>query len=428
MKSGLGQILSLILTSVLLAFFFWAVATEAENPTIEKPYSLPLTIEVQGLPEGMDWYGLNTNRVRVELRAPQTVWDSLSPETFKTYIDLSEGTTGTITAPVHLEIQAEPVRILNITPPEVILNVEQIDHQEFPIEVKTTGTPSPGYKIEEILIAPQFAQVQGATSFVAQVAKVQAIVPLQGQQTNIRSDYDLIALDEKGNPVSNVSLGPKIATISVLIQQLGYTRDLAVTATLEGQPAPGYRIASLEVTPKVIKVFGLTNVVREAPGFLQTQPINMDGITQSLTTTVALQMPDGLFAMDPPSIYVTASLQIEAIQSGRKLDLKPHIQGLRPSFTATIGIESIVAILDGPLTIMETLAVTQVQATLDLTNLPPGDYNLVPIVDVPESITVQNLLPETVPVKIETVATPTPMPTPTSEEEISPSPTSTPQE
>ena len=303
---------------------------------------------------------------------------------------------------------------MSVTPAEVTLHVETIAQKEFPISLSVKGVPALGYRMETAQLAPQSVQVQGPASFVAQVAEVQTSVSIQDQQADVRSDYELIPVDQAGNKVSNVDISPKNVTVNVPIRQLGYMRDLAVSVTLEGQPAPGYRIANLEVIPPVVKVFGRADVVRDAPG-LQTQSINMDGITTSLTTTVALQMFEGLSVIFPPSPYVTVSLSIEAIKSGLKLDLTPVIRGLHRQFTATIGIESVVVILDGPLTIMDTLPVTDVQVILDLTNLTPGDYNLTPTVIIPNGVTLQNLLPETIPVEIEELVLPTPTPTPTPE-------------
>lgn len=396
----------LIAISLLLAFFFWIVATEAENPTVERPFNPPLALELRGLPEDMVTYGLDNNRVRLELRAPESVWNTLNTDDIDVYVDLSQGMTGTVTLPVQVTVRANPVRVVSVTPSEVTLDVEFVEIKEFPISVKLTGVAALGYKIESLKAAPELAQVQGPSSYVAQVADIHAMVDIQGQQSDVRSDYELVPVDVDDNPVPNVSVGPKTVTINVAIEQLGFTRDLAVFAALDGQPAPGHRIVDIDVIPDEVRVIGRTAVVRDAPG-LQTRPIYMEGITRSLTTTVPLQMPEGISVIFPPSPYVTVSLSIEAIKSGLKLDLPPVIRGLSAPFTATVGIESVVVILDGPLTIMETLVVTDVQVLLDLTNLAPGDYNLIPDVTIPEGVILQTLLPETVPVKIEEMISPT---------------------
>ena len=406
MSRWMGRNLSLLLLSLMLAFFFWAVATEAENPTIENLFGTPIPIEIAGVPEGMKAYGLSDSRVRVELRTPRSVWESLSADDIRAYIDLSEATTGTLTVPLHVEVRIKPVQVVKVTPQEVKVNVEPIADKEVVVVVKLQGTPLFGYKADEPVVAPRTVRVQGPTSWVDKVASAQVQAPVQDQQSDVRNDYVPVALDHDGDPVPNVEIMPKTVTVDVPIWQLGYIRDLAVTVALEGQPAPGYRVANLEVVPPVVKVFGRTDVVRAAPGFLQTQPINLEGITRSLTTTVALQMSEGLSVLLPSQPQVTVTLSIEAIRSGVTLNVRPMIRGLAKDLTATIGVDSVVVILSGPLPIMDTLDAAEVELILDLTNFAPGDYTLIPIVTVPGSVTIENVIPEVVPVKIESLSLP----------------------
>jgi YbbR domain-containing protein len=81
----------------------------------------------------------------------------------------------------------------------------------------------------------------------------------------------------------------------------------------------------------------------------------------------------------------------------------PTIRGLTNGMTAMVSAESVVLILNGPLAIMEHLQVTDVDVVVDLTNLMPGDYTIIPVVDVPEGVTIQNVIPEAIPVRIERV-------------------------
>lgn len=400
MSRWLGQNISLVVVCVLLAFFFWAVATEAENPTVQKAFSGTLPLVIERKPDDMVVYGQDPLRVRVELRAPQSVWTLLTSEDIRTYVDLSTATTGTITLPVQVDVRLQPVRVVSVAPSYITLNFEPLTYKEFPITVKVKGTPTLGYKADVPAVAPQVVRVQGPASLIGLVAQAQVVVEIDEKQSDVIGDYELQLLDAENNPVANVEAAPKTVTVNVPIAQLAYIRDLAVSVSLEGQPAPGYRIANLDVIPPIVKVIGSSTTGRNAPGFLQTLPINMDGITQSMTTTVGLQVMEGLSVITPPRPYVTVSLQIEAVQSGLKLDVEPEVTGLHDPFTVTVGIESVVVILNGPLAIMETLPITDVKLTLDLTNLTPGDYNLIPLVTVPDGVRVQNLLPETVPVKI----------------------------
>ena len=406
MSRWISQNISLFFISLLLAFFFWAAATEAEDPTRTDTYLSQIPVEVTGLQESMVAYGGNNSRVRVELKAPESVWSALGSDDISAYVDVSDVGTGTLNLPVNVELSQHPALVTVINPREIELTIEYLTEKEVPVEVIIQGSPAIGYQADEPSVVPQTVRIQGPESLVKKVVKTQVFVSIAEQEGNVRSDFAPIPVDENEEAVPEIDIIPKSVTVNVPIWQLGYIRDMAVTVSLEGRPAPGYRIANLVVDPPVVKVFGQTSIVRAAPGFLQTQPINMEAITQSLTTKVALQMPEGLSIFFPPRPEVTATLTVEVIRSGLTLEVTPTIRGLKDDLTTAVGVEAVVLILSGPLNIMEALSINDVELVLNLVNLSPGDYTIVPVITVPDEVAIENVIPEAVPIKIEIIQAP----------------------
>jgi YbbR domain-containing protein len=400
MSRWVGHNVGLLFLSLILAFFFWAVATEAKDPTQEAPFGPSIPLEIIGLDEGMLTYGMSDSRVRVELRAPQSVWEALTANDVHAYIDLSAVVTGTLSIPVEIDVVVEPVQVLSITPSEIDLIVEPIAEKEITVTTRLQGTPIFGFRADEPQIVPQTVRVRGPASWVARVTQAQVLISVDGQQSDVRGDFAPVLLDENEHVVANVEAIPKAVTINAPISPLGYVRDLAVTVAWEGQPAPGYRIAGLVVNPQLVKVYGAVEKVQDNPGYLVTQPISLDTLTRSLTTTVGLQMPEGLSLISPPRPYVTVSLTIEAIQSGLTLAVTPTLRGLSPDMEVTISVEAVALVLSGPLADVEQLKPQDVQVVLDLTNLMPGDYIIIPLIDVPQGVIIQNVIPETISVRI----------------------------
>lgn len=406
MRRWISQNISLFLISVLLAFFFWAAATEAEDPTRTDTFSAQIPVEITGLQEGMISYGGDGSRVRVEIKAPDSVWQTLRLEDIHARIDVSEVGTGTLSLPVKVELSHQPAEVTAVNPPEIEIIIERLAEKEVPVEVIVQGAPAIGFQADDPSVVPQMVRILGPESLIRKVIKTQVFVSIADQEGNVRSDFAPLPVDQNENSVPEIDIIPKSVTVNVPVWQLGYIRDMAVTVSIEGQPAPGYRIANLVVDPPVVKVFGQINTVREAPGFLQTQTINLEAITQSLTTKVALQMPEGLSIFYPSRPEVTATLTVEVIRSGLTLEVTPTIRGLKSDLTTAVGVESVVVILSGPLNVMEDLDVNEVLLVLDLVNLTPGDYTIIPVVTVPDDVVIENIIPEAVPVKIEVIEIP----------------------
>jgi YbbR domain-containing protein len=380
------------------------VATESEDPTKRDTLANPVEIEIEGLPEDRVTYDAENMRVWVTVRAPTSIWNSLRTDDFHAYIDLSDTPTGTLDVPVQVELESEPTEvteIAEISPKTVQITVEELSEKDVPVTINIQGTPAVGFQMQANEVVPQSVRVRGPETFVQQVTKAQVIVSVNDKQGDIQSDYQPVPLDDNDDPVSRVEIAPKMVTVNIPIEPLGYLRDLAVTPALQGQPAPDYRVSNLVVRPPVVKVFGPPEAVRNTSGYLQTQPINLTGITQSMTTPVSLQMPEGLTIVDPARPIVSVTLKIEVIRSGLTLEVTPTIQGLSENLSATVELDTIVVILNGPLSIMEMLnAQEDVQLSLDLTGLDPGDYSLVPEISVPDQVVIENVIPEAVPIQI----------------------------
>ncbi len=403
MSQEIRQNLGLLSLSVLLAFFFWAIAVEVEDPTIQRTYTNAITVTHRHLPDDKIAYGEEV-RVQVTLRTPQSVWESLRQEEIEAYVDLSDVATGTVSLSIQVEVDRSPLEVVSVSPKEIQLNVEQIAEKDVPVVVIQEGEPALGYEAQDSMAAPEFIHVRGPASFVRQAVRAEVAVDVEGQLNDVTEDIRPVIVDENGDPIPQLEIAPRTVTVNIPIQEPGYFRKLPVNINLRGELAPGYRLSNLEVRPEIVTIFGNTYAVQNAPSYLQTQPISLTQITESLTTTLDLQMPEGLFVVDPNSTQVTVTIMIEPIEGSITLELTPQIEGLSRNLTATVEIDSIVVLLSGPLATMETIGKEDVRLTIDVTNLTPGEYAIRPTVNVTETVTVENVLPETIPIRIERLA------------------------
>ncbi|MFP4395813.1 MAG: YbbR-like domain-containing protein [Anaerolineales bacterium] len=400
MNSEIRQNLSLLSLSVLLAVFFWAIAIESEDPTIQRAYSSNIPVTHRNLPDDKIAYGEEV-RVQVTIRTPQSVWESLRQEDVEAYVDLSDVATGTVSFPIQVEVDHSPLEVVSVSPQEIQLTIEQILEKDVPVVVIQEGEPALGYEAQDSMSAPEFIHVRGPASFVQQAVRAEVAVDIEGQLSDVTEDIRPVIVDENGDPVPQLEIAPRTVTVNIPIQEPGYFRKLPVNINLRGELAPGYRLSNLEVKPEIVTIFGNTYAVQNAPRYLQTQPISLPQITESLTTTLDLQMPEGLFVVDPNSTQVTVTIMIEPIQSSTTFEMIPRFEGLSRNMTATVEIDSIVVLLSGPLATIEALEREDVRLTIDVTNLTPGEYAIRPTVNVTHTVTVENVLPESIPIRIE---------------------------
>ncbi len=398
MSHWITRHLSSLLMSFLLAFFFWAIATEAEDPTQVRTFPNPIPVEIRGLREDLTAQGAQNIRVRVEVRAPRSVWETLRAEDIHAYVNLTEVPTGTVEVPVQVDIDVEPTDVTNVTPGEIELSIEPIAEREMPVTLSIQGTVALGFTTRPAEMVPQTVRLRGPEEQVERVSQVIVEVVVEGRQHELRGNYYPTPVDEMGAEVPHVEILPEAISVRVPIEQWLNTRDLPVKPNLIGQPAPGYGVANIEIDPQTITVFGPAEALASNQT-IQTDPISLEGITETLQITVPLRVPPGLSILSgQPTVAV--ALTIDAVRSSLNLEITPTLQGLRPELTATVGLDAIVVILSGPLSAMETLDPAEVRATIDLQGYPVGEYSINPQVSVPSNVEIDRILPEEVPVTV----------------------------
>jgi len=191
---------------------------------------------------------------------------------------------------------------------------------------------------------------------------------------------------------------------------LGGYKNVAVKVVTTGQVASGYRLTNLSVTPPNVTVFSDDpNLINALPGFVETLPVDLTGLTDDIEINASLSLPAGITLVSEPSVLV--QIGVAAIEGSLTMTVPIETLGLRPTLDATISPSTVDLIVQGPLPVLETLTPSSFRVVVDLTDLPAGVHQVEPVVDlVPEQVTVQAILPKTVEVTIFPASSRTPTP------------------
>jgi len=395
MGHRLGQTLSLAALSLVLAFFFWAVATETSDPTEERAYADAIPIEVRGVPEDrMAAYGAENSKARVVLRAPHSIWQILQTEDIHAYVDLSAASPGkNISVPVIVEVLRGPAQVVEYSPQEITLSLEPLVEKDVPVLVVIDGTPALGYVARPPTYVPQAVTVRGPESRVAEVVRAQLRISVKEQRQNVTGDLAAQPVDQAGNVVAYVEIIPKSISVSVPIEQLGNIRDMAVRVIVLGEPAEGYRVASVTVDPPIVTVIGRQDVIQQLSGYLDTDPVLLNGASASFTATVGLQLPEGLSALLTPEVLVEVTLEMQ--ESKLTVPAEPEVLGLPTGYSVELQPARLRLVLAGPYTAIKDLNIDTVKVSVDVDGLAPGRHTLTPTITLPDPlIRIENVLPQ----------------------------------
>jgi YbbR domain-containing protein len=399
------------LLALALGVSVWVSAVSAADPNEVRAYPNPIPLEVVGLDPSLLLTNDIPSTVEVTLRAPRSVWESLTAreDAIRATLDLSGLSSGEHTRQIQLTISERPYQLIRMNPATVTVNLESLANQTFPLVVSLSGQPAAGYQAGDATRDVTEVTVSGPESLVRQVARARVLINLDGVRESIDEALPIEVADKENNVLQGLTINPESVRVNIPISQQGGFRDVAVKVVVQGQQAPGYRIENISVFPPVITIFAEDpEIVNELPGVVETLPLDLQDRNEDISTRLSLDLPENITLVGAQTVQVQVS--ISPIQTSVTLPNLPiDVNGVSEGLSAEVFPQGVDVILSGPVPVLEAISSQDITVSVDVNGLDIGVYQLIPEVDtLVENVSVQSILPGTVEVVIALPSTPTP--------------------
>ncbi|HHH84522.1 MAG TPA: YbbR-like domain-containing protein [Firmicutes bacterium] len=160
----------------------------------------------------------------------------------------------------------------------------------------------------------------------------------------------------------------------------------------KGVPPKGYKlIEPIIVTPSVVKIRGPKSV-----GVLKTYPLDIEGMTESFSKEVTLDIPENTTLLRNPEDKIFARIEIVKLKTAEIRDLPVRISG-----SYSLVFPRVVSLKFEVPASMDTEDLRDsISVKLDLREYEKGTYNLVPDIEHPEAVSLIDLDPSSIQVII----------------------------
>ena len=399
----------LAVLSVALAFGVWMLIIDTEHPTRTGVFPVDIPVEPVNMPEGLTLGG-PLGDVTLRIEADEDLWDQFTAGDFKATVNLLGAQIGT----QDVEVQVEPLgernglRIIEVIPTlhaagappgTVRVELKPLVSQVVPVSLDLVGAPLIGYEPSTPNVEPEQVVVSGPEDLVGRVAAAVASVDLSGVVTDVRQTYSLVPRDDSGFIVAGVTLDPSSVDIEITVEQKRFSRLVVVSPSLEGSPAAGYNVTSVELDPPSVTLLGPLELLN-VTSFVVTDDIDITGATSDITRIVNLVgLASGVSISG--SGAVTVRISIAAGEGEATFGVAPQWTGLA-SDLRVVSVTSLVEVaLQGELPTLRNVSPDQVTVSVDLSGLGAGSHRLEPQVEAPGRLEVADISPTSVEVVLE---------------------------
>ncbi len=407
--------------SVIIAIMLWLYATSELNPETTKIISeVPIDIIHQDVLEDNQMilvYDPIAN-IDVKIRGLTSDIRKLKVDKLKAVLDLGIiEKVGKQT--VQLKVEGLPRELKLDRVPEISVTVNMIVSKEVPVNIILTGDVANGYFCHQPTVEPGTITINGAETLVKNVTQGVVQMNVKGAKTPIEQSLPIMLMDADRNYIESryVRKQHDFAIGSVRIFP---KKSLPVKANIVGNPAAGYEITSIDVTPENISVNGKEDLLKNKKELL-TDIIDIEGRTETLSMTVDIEH-DGLFIEPGQADKATVVVRIseKTIEKSLTVD-KVSLVNVPEGYDVSYEPKSFNVTLRGRYTRVIGITKEVINLTVDLEGLEAGTHRLpVKVSGLPSDVRTELTQEEIVVVleELETAtqqdqAEPTPVPEPT---------------
>lgn len=425
----------------VLSFALWLYVSYSENPEQSTSFE-GMPVYVQNLPDGLvivDQDGIPRtdqsvlSQVSVVVKTDQETLRGLRQKHLRAFVDLSNLPPGENQVKVSIEPTTSDVRLSNfslISPePEYLsvrldewvsktisLTIEVKGNLPFSFERGEAMATVDGEEIQEV-------QVEGPQEQVSRVTRASAVANIEQLRASYASLLQLVALDANNDVVRGVEINPPVVNVRVPIRSVVGLKRVPVLGVLEGTPAEGFVVQSVQCDPPLINITGSSGRLDYIDN-VETLPVPIDGATATLTRQVSLDFPRGVSSSSNEDSQVVVKVDIVPLVRPFQVELPfaVKVTGAGEQLQVEYNPRFLSVLLQGTASVLAQINSSHLVAIVDVSGLGPGLYDLSPQFVLPDGLRVVGEIPA-INVALRLVPTPSsisPAPSPQSGGSITP--------
>jgi len=386
------------LLSLFLAVILWVYVASGENPIIEN--YIDVSLGVSNLKDNLVIKEIPEN-ISIGIKGSKDMLSNLSSDKITGIINLSEINESGIYK-IKVETDApQRVEIIRVIPSEIKVEVEKISTKTMEIAYSLIGVPEKGYSLAG---APEFKnskiKATGAQSKLDLIKQVVCPIDISGISEDTVLKIKVKPVDVNDDEIVGLQTEPEIMEVSIFITRGYPEKTLIIKPRTIGKPAPGYYISQILVNPDEISIYGNYSKINDLE-FLETIPIDVNGITKTLAVKVPPVLVEGLYILEGEPQLTEVNIQVkENIIQKTLRDVPIKIENTSPFISCDIEPQNAEIIIEGKNILIDEIEKEDIKVFVKFTENLKISQEIKLEVQLPEGVSLIKVEPEEVNLKI----------------------------
>lgn len=393
-KTSLTNNVDLKIIAVIIASIVWLAVINISDP--EKTltiYGVPVTItdESSIIDRGMVYEVTSSKYVNVTVTGKRSIVSNLSANDFKATASLKE-LSKVNAVPIEVELKnrymSRKLTIAKQSVQTLTVSVENLEKQEYNIEVDFSGTLDNGYVVGSYSLSRSTMTVKAPVSVHDKIERVVAICNLDGKNSDISQKCKLILYDKHNKEIkeSHIKLSNQKVRVDVSILK---EKEIPLDMTTDhvGQPAAGYQISGVTLSQETVKIVGAENLLDSVDRLEITEDFDVSNEVADISKNIDLSqyLPEGVSVNGEKIIQVTIHIDKLATKTYNIKASDIIVNHLEENLELKYLTKSIAVTLRGESDAIGHVTKEQVQASIDLDGYEKGTETVPVFLSIPDN-------------------------------------------
>lgn len=285
------------------------------------------------------------------------------------FIDLTDYTAGSYNVPIYYSGIPDGIKV-DIQPGSMAVKLEAKHSKEFSVTAEKIGKEAEGYQAGEPIIKPKKVHVSGTEEQVEKVASVKALINIDNIDEPVSQIIPLQAYDKKGN-IIDLEINPQ--TVEVQLPVASPYITVPISYKIGGYPPEGYAISSIDALPKEVTLYGPKDILSKYTVY-NGPVLDLSNVNSDQVITMEIPLEGGLLKVEPEIAKFDVKITKSKTRTMKSIPIE--ITGLNEGLTTEIisPVDGATISLEGASSYIDNLSMVDIQAFVDLTNLPEGEH------------------------------------------------------
>lgn len=374
------------IAALIVGVLLWFTLMNISDPISTKSfYDIPINVSnAQNLKDINKTYSIQENQtISVVLKGHRSLLDTMSKDDITASVDVTK-LSSINTSEINIDVKSG-LEVISSSQKTVDVEIDDIAHAEWPVEVEQTGTVLKEHWINKIKLDNETLLISGPKTLLNKINQVKVSVDITNKKDGDKTTVTPVLYDKNGDIMDNskFSFNSDSITATILLYK---TKTVPVKITTTDEKGSQGIVKDISFSPEEITIAGPDDILNKTNTLNISIPVKIDitnnnSSEMSKTININDYLPkDVILASKDEKVVINITFDPYAKKEVTLKTSSIKILGLKNNYKVTFSEDTFTTTVIAPEKEIQNINSSNLTSSFDFSNYTEGEYEIIPTV------------------------------------------------